>query len=57
MNKVLFINLRRFGDIFSSAHIASDLKSRFKNIEVSILIFKATRVLNYKHAKLSNQTC
>jgi len=40
MNKVLFINLRRFGDIFSSAHIASSLKSKFKNIEISILIFK-----------------
>ena len=40
MNKVLFINLRRFGDIFSSAHLASKLKSKFKNIEISILIFK-----------------
>lgn len=40
MNKVLFINLRRFGDIFSSAHIASKLKDKFKNVEISILIFK-----------------
>ena len=40
MNRVLFINLRRFGDIFSSVHIASKLKSQFKNVEVSILVFK-----------------
>ena len=40
MNKVLFINLRRFGDIFSTAHIADALKKENDNIEISILIFK-----------------
>lgn len=37
--KILIINLKRSGDIFTNAYFTHSLKSKYKNAEISLLIF------------------
>ena len=40
MSSTLIINLKRIGDVFSSAHLAHSLKREQEGNSISILIFK-----------------
>jgi ADP-heptose:LPS heptosyltransferase len=40
MSNTLFVNLKRIGDIFSSAHLAHSMKKKDEGNNISILIFK-----------------
>ena len=40
MKKVLIVNLKKFGDIFSSGHLINSLRQENPSCEVSILTFK-----------------
>lgn len=40
MSEILVVNLKRFGDIFSSGHIVHSLQSRYPHCSISILTLK-----------------
>ena len=40
MKKILFINLRRIGDIFFSTHLAQKLKVKYPHSSINYLAYK-----------------
>jgi ADP-heptose:LPS heptosyltransferase len=40
MSKLLIINLKRFGDIYSSAHTINAIRKKNPNTEISLLVYK-----------------
>jgi ADP-heptose:LPS heptosyltransferase len=39
MNNILIINLLRFGDIYSSAHLVNSLKKKYPDCKISMLVY------------------
>ncbi len=53
MNKLLIINFKRYGDIYSSAHLISAIKAKHPDKEISLLIFEEFKnaASNINHIK------